>query len=87
MSEANRVLVGKFIEETHETLGRLWARWQDEKQYEDINDYGAVIAKKFPEGWKLLKTTKRPFGVDVLIGSEKWQIRVTGKQITWKMAK
>ncbi len=38
----------------------LWSRWQDEKEYEDIRDYLAVIQKYIPEAYKI---TKRPFGV------------------------
>jgi len=38
----------------------LWSRWQDEKEYEDIQDYLAVIQKYIPEAYKI---TKRPFGV------------------------
>ena len=50
----------------------LWERWQDEKMYEDINDYGKVIAEKiqkeFPT-WevKYPSGTKKPFGVKVMV--------------------
>jgi hypothetical protein len=48
----------------------LWYRWQDEYEYEDINDYGKVLhetlAKEFPnDGFKLTASTKRPFGIKV----------------------
>lgn len=76
-----------FVSANQNLLGNLWARWQDEKEYEEINDYGAAIAKEFPEGWKLLKTSKRPFGVTVQIEQEHWQISVTGRSMGWKRIK
>lgn len=41
-------------------LFNLWGRWQDEKEYGDIQDYLMVIQKYIPEAYKI---TKRPFGV------------------------
>lgn len=40
-------------------IGNLYGRWLDEREYEDINEYGKVISDKlgFP-----VKMTKRPFG-------------------------
>lgn len=37
----------------------LWERWQDEKEYEDINDYLKAIQIRIPGDFKM---TKRPFG-------------------------
>ena len=37
----------------------LYCRWQDEKEYEDIRDYLAVIKKKIPEARAMRKS---PFG-------------------------
>lgn len=76
-----------FIDTNQRLLGNLWGRWQDEKEYEDINDYGKVIAEKFPEGWTLLKSNKRPFGVTVKIEAEEWKISVTGTSMGWKRTK
>lgn len=38
----------------------LWERWQDEKEYEDIQEYLKAIQKSIPEAFKI---TKRPFGI------------------------
>jgi len=38
----------------------LWHRWQDEKDYEDINDYLKAIQRSIPQAYKI---TKRPFGI------------------------
>lgn len=51
------------------TFFNLYDRWQDESEYEDINEYGKVIAltiaTEFPYDVKLIQTTKRPFGVKI----------------------
>ena len=45
-----------------ETVAGLYFRWQDEKEYEDINDYLTTIKKTIPEAYAI---TKRPFGIKV----------------------
>lgn len=44
------------------TLVRLYERWASEAQYENIADYGAVIAKQMPAGVVFVGMHKRPFG-------------------------
>jgi hypothetical protein len=46
---------------TMELLGTLAARWVDEREYEDIEDYREVLQSKAPFV-KVLKMSKRPFG-------------------------
>jgi hypothetical protein len=87
MTAAIQATVEAFVTAKQSLLGNLWARWQDEKEYEDINEYGMRIAKDFPEGWKLIKSSKRPFGVVVQIEAEHWQISVTGRSISYKRVK
>jgi len=38
----------------------LWERWQDEQEYEDINDYLKHLQQTFPEAYAI---TKRAFGI------------------------
>lgn len=45
-----------------EQVAHLACRWQDESQYEDIDDYAKVIRKVLPRSAKLVKMLKRPFG-------------------------
>lgn len=54
------------------TFANLWERWQDEKEYEDINEYGKVLFKKLTElhpnfGVTYVGANKRPFGIRVTI--------------------
>ena len=59
----------------------LYDRWLDESEYEGINDYGKAIAdimaKEFPSyDIKLVQTTKRPFGVKVMINGSTYSVWV-----------
>ncbi len=49
------------------TFANLWDRWQDEKDYEDINEYAKVLHGAINEIGEcmLFKATKKPFGVKV----------------------
>ena len=64
----------------------LFDRWQDESEYEDINDYGKAIVstinKNFPNyGATLVKATKEPFGVILQIGAAKFHVFVKLKNL------
>ena len=50
----------KINKEDAEMLCYLWERWQDEKEYEDINDYLAYAKKSIPEAFEI---HKRPFSI------------------------
>lgn len=60
----NKVIYNK---EVSNTFANLWDRWQDEKEYEDINEYGKVLhgAINKVDECMLFKATKKPFGVKV----------------------
>lgn len=77
--------VKAFVDKSTGLLASLYGRWQDEQEYEDIKEYGARIAKEFPENWKLLGTTKRPFGVKVDTGTVKFHITINSRHISWKV--
>lgn len=51
----------KINDENSNLLFELRERWADEGEYEDINEYLAVIQKCIPEAFKIYK---RPFGID-----------------------
>lgn len=60
----NKVIYNK---EVSNIFANLWDRWQDEKEYEDINEYGKVLhgAINKVDECMLFKATKKPFGVKV----------------------
>jgi hypothetical protein len=39
----------------------LYSRWQDEKEFEDIEDYKKAVQTRVPESWTVLSMTKQPF--------------------------
>ena len=51
----------------------LYERWQDESEYEDINDYLKAIQKHIPEAYKI---HKRPFGFTAKCDNGNIQITV-----------
>lgn len=66
-------------EKLSNVLFNLYCRWQDERDYEDIEEYGKVIGsvmeKEFPTyGIKVTKASKRPFGVKIEMGGYNFHI-------------
>lgn len=87
-SPENLEKIGAFMDKVQETLFNLWDRWQDEKEYEDINDYAKPIRNMLPAGWELTKMNKRPFGFNFQIGTGvNYAIYCNAKQIAWKRLK
>ena len=60
------------------TFINLKYRWEDERGYENFNDYAKVMAqaieKETKKNVKLIKGTKRPFGVSFEIEGLKFNL-------------
>ena len=60
------------------TFINLKYRWEDERGYENFNDYAKVMAqaveKETKKDIKLIKGTKRPFGVSFEIDGMKFNL-------------
>lgn len=83
-----RAKISKAIDEMQGLLCRLHDRWQDEREYEDLAEYGKVIAKQLPKWMKLETMTKRPFGFVFSIGTAaRYRCVVTTRQIGWDRLK
>ena len=68
-----------------ETLETLAERWQDERGYEDISEYGKVIQQYLPEGFVLIKMNKQPFGFTFKIGTEAvYGMFCNAKSLGWR---
>lgn len=71
MSEITKSKIGDLNSAFEEFLINLFWRWQDEKEYEDWNDYVSVMKKKFEtliaennmSNAVYYSCSKRPFGV------------------------
>lgn len=64
-------------------LDYLAARWLDEQEYEEFSEYVTAATKGFPEPFKVLSVTKRPFAVKFSHPCDKrvFQIKV-GRKIS-----
>lgn len=77
-------LSNKFFEDSQTLVGNLYARWQDEKEYEDINDYGKPVQKALDKiGGKLVSMHKRPFGFTYELGGFQYMVRHTAKEYSF----
>jgi len=66
----------------------LFARWQDEKEYEDFKEYEKIMAKEIEKvGVKFVKGSKRPFGVIFQIQNLNFLFYMTSKFKSWKHIK
>jgi hypothetical protein len=73
-------------------LANIKSRWDDEKEYEDFDDYKAIV-KRYVEnqlGLEYVKTTKRPFGFWVKIPHANFKFlkvsaKIIGANITLKL--
>lgn len=68
--------VKKAFNGVGKTLAYLYERWQDEKEFEDINSYGLVIEEHIEKikGIVFLKMSKRPFGFYLRYDSKDYKI-------------
>lgn len=80
--------IDSFVNASSTILGNLYCRWQDEKDYEDINDYFFPlinVAKTFDI--KDLTMTKRPFGCKIELNGKVFQVFRNSKEVGWKRVK
>lgn len=75
-----------FFKAAHRTLAGLWWRWQNEKAYEDINDYRKTLAPyAHSAGVTIEKMTKRPFGcVFSIADGRRYQLSETGRKYSYQ---
>ena len=78
-------VMGQF----HQQLSSLAYRWDDEKEYEDFNDYIKVIKNRMAELMKdltteytFVKVTKKPFGIHYLLGDKRIVVKCLKNKIT-----
>ena len=81
MTATERENISKVLNSSKciEHFDYLYYRWQDEKQYEDFNDYVKSMMTVMPEGATLIKGSKRPFGVTINYGGQKVEITIKHK--------
>lgn len=69
-----------FFKAAKETVLYLAMRWQDESQFEDINDYKTpLIELAIKHGVTIEKMTKRPFGCVFVTDGKRFQLKCTSR--------
>jgi hypothetical protein len=64
---------------------RLYCRWLDEKDHEDVNDYLPIIAEVGADhGVTIVKMTKRPFGFHFAVDGRTFAQTVNSRSISYK---
>ena len=75
-----------FFDGSTNLVVRLYERWLNEKDYEDINDYLPIIAQVGEEyGVSIVKMTKRPFGFHFMVGDRTFAMAVNSRSISYKL--
>lgn len=71
------------IEAAAKFFDYLYGRWQDEKEYEDFEEYRKAMAQKLPPGSEVLAFTKAPFRIVYRHEGLDRYIAVRGKHVEW----
>jgi hypothetical protein len=69
-TEENKQRINDLVTNLEEVFSNLYSRWLDEHQYENIEEYQKVLTHHLPEGFRIDKMSKRPFGFYFNIGTE-----------------
>lgn len=78
-----------LVRKNSDHLAYLRSRWQDEKEYEDFNDYIKAIKDTFP-GYNLQKFKKSPFSFVIKFDDPKLPemlVKITSRDISWTVNK
>ena len=73
-SATNLLLINATFNTLSNLMGNLVGRWLDEKEHEDINEYGLAISKHLPKELTLTRMLKRPFGFTFKVAGEEGKV-------------
>lgn len=80
--------VQNFMDAATDTLSYLYSRWQDEKEYEDINDYAKpLLEKATAAGLPTPVMQRRPFGCKFTLAGKTYLVYVNARTMGWKRVK
>lgn len=68
-------------------ISNLYGRWQEEKGYEDFNDYAVIMDERFSDTFKtydFITGTKRPFGFKFEMFEMKFQLAICRNRMAIK---
>lgn len=64
----------------------LYCRWQDEKMYEDFEEYKKALVKNLPKELSLISFTQSPFTATCSFKGRKIMLSANKKSVSWKLA-
>lgn len=74
-----------FAEAAAEVVARLYGRWRDESEFEDIADYSKPIEPiAARHGVKIVQMNKSPFGFDFAVDGRTYRLSATLKAVQYK---
>lgn len=78
MTAETTATIREFVDRLYksERIAYLIARWQDEREYEDINSYRPSLEAEAPDGVKITRMYRRPFGCRFEIGAERFILKL-----------
>ena len=83
--EKRMEIAQNFFYEMEGLMSALYCRWQDEKEYEDIEDYMKVVLPEVVKiGGTFDKMKKRPFGFTYKLADATYQIFVRANDYGYK---
>jgi hypothetical protein len=66
------------------TMVNLYCRWQDEKEYEDFEDYKNVVKKMLPENCPMVGMKKSPFVVEFKLPDGRIAfMKANSREVVW----
>lgn len=66
-------------------MSNLWNRWQDEKEYEDFEEYKKVVNKALIKyGALLTKMTKSPFAFTYSLSNAMYVVTIGARKYSYK---
>jgi hypothetical protein len=75
--------LAKIAKENVKLLGNLWARWQDEREFEDFAEYVAMTKSVIEKsGGTFVKLDKR-FNLTLRVQNVECYIKVGARGATW----
>ncbi len=65
-------------------FANLYARWQDEKEYEDLTDYAAVVQTVADKhGVKITQICSVPFGCKFIVDGKLYRVKINQRSYSY----
>lgn len=84
-TEETRKAAADLFKALEPIMANLAGRWADESQYEDINDYKAVLDPHvIAAGGQILRMFKRPFGFRFCLNGSLYDVKMAMRSYSYQ---